>query len=132
MRRLWRVPLLIAGLILFGGWGFARVDEVAASGWRFEEQVKGVHSTLEKGEFAKAIEQINMLGDYYKEQWQRCQLQGLAADAFYYASKKEGGGVAENWKHVTEHYEKAMALGARPTAVMDERWGEAALGGWGM
>ena len=124
-RRLWQIPLLIVGVFVFGLGIKALVKAIRPV--PFEQQVKGVHATLEKGEFAKAIEQINMLGDYYKEKGQAAQLQSLAGDTFYYASVKQGGTVKGNWEKVEDHYRKAVALGAAPTALMDVRWGEAAL-----
>src|SRR3954463_16455062 len=80
-RRLWQVPLLLAG-----GAGFAlglRTLVRAIHPVPFAEQVEAVRRLLATDKFDQAIESINTLGDYYKTDAQQAELQVLAADTHY-------------------------------------------------
>ncbi|MCL2640031.1 MAG: hypothetical protein FWD53_04220, partial [Phycisphaerales bacterium] len=129
LRRLWQIPLLIAGLIVFivGIWVLAKTIRPIP----FETQVKGVYNILNADHYQEAINQINALARHYTEKHQTRQLECLAGDTFYYAGKsQEKAGKtasAENWKYVDQHYSQAVSLGAEPTPLMNERWGDAAM-----
>ncbi|MCL2646465.1 MAG: tetratricopeptide repeat protein [Phycisphaerales bacterium] len=129
LRRLWQVPLLIAGVIFFVMGIRAVVKTIRYV--PFETQVEGVHAILKAGKYQDAIKQLNILGEYYTEKSQVLQLQCLAGDTYYYAGRsleREGGASpAENWKYVDQHYRQAVLLGAKPTSLMNERWGDAAM-----
>ncbi len=124
-RRLWQVPLLLIGLAAFAVGMQMLVKAIKPV--PFAEQAKGVRVLMEQGEFAKAIEQINVLGDYYKDAASQGELQVLAGDAHYLAQQREPAPVRENFKRVTEHYRRAVGAGVKPTVQMNERWGESAL-----
>ena len=55
----------------------------------FERQVQDVQMLLAKGEFARAVKQINLLNNYYTDPRQLGKLHLLAGDALYLAQKKE-------------------------------------------
>src|SRR5271170_7569365 len=123
--RLWQVPLLLAGLAAFGYGVRALVKTYKPV--PFSAQVTGVENLLASGKYAEAIAAINSLGDYYKVPAQQGELQRLAGDAHYLAQKEQPAFVRENYEHINDHYGKAVALGVKPDATMNERWGEAEL-----
>ena len=122
--RLWQVPLLLIGIAAFGLGVRELVRTIRPV--PFEEQLKGVESLLQSGQIPKAIEQINILGDYYKEAAEQAQLQRLAGDAHYLAQQGQPL-ERENFEAVEDHYKKAVEWGLAPDVQMNERWGEAAL-----
>jgi tetratricopeptide (TPR) repeat protein len=124
-RRVWQIPLLLIGLGVFGFGVRAVVRSIKPI--PFETHVKDIRSLLASGENVKAINQVNELYDYYPERSQQAQLQWLAGDAYFLSQTKETGFVAANHEQVRELYRKAVALGAQPTPLMNERWGLAAL-----
>ncbi len=121
----WQVPLLVLGILAFG----LGVRELIKHRKTvpFETHVADVQQILTAGEYERAIDRINVLGDFYKAGPQQAQLQKLAGDAHYLAQQKEPAFVRENYQRVADHYRKAVALGAKADAEMNERWGEAAL-----
>ena len=84
--KLVQVPLLLGGVALFGVGVRALMRTIRPV--PFETQVKGVRTLVTAGEFAKAIEQINILGRYYAQPLQQGELQVLAGDVYYFAQKK--------------------------------------------
>src|SRR3954464_15638089 len=75
-RRLWQIPLLCAGLGAFGFGVRALVRTVRPV--PFEKQVESVQILIAQEEFGKAIEQINILGNYYVDVSEQAELQVLA------------------------------------------------------
>src|SRR5262249_31695888 len=71
--------------------------------------------------------QINILGDFYKKPEQLAVLQWLAGDVHYLAQKEQPAFVRANYQAMADHYRRAAAMGATPTVLMNERWGEAAM-----
>ena len=124
-RRLWQVPLLLAGLVGFGYGVRALVHTIKPV--PFSRQIQVVEAFLAQDQFAEAIQQINNLAPYYKEAAQQGQLEKLAGDAMYLAQGQQPAVVRANFESVAAHYRKALAWGFAPTAEMNERWGEAAL-----
>ncbi len=124
-RRLWQVPLLLAGIIAFGFGIRAFVGTIRQV--PFEQQVKGVEALIAQEKYAEAIKEINTLAPYYKEALQQGELQKLAGDATFLAQRQSPTLVRVNYERVTDHYAKAVAWGLIPTVEMNERWGEAAL-----
>jgi tetratricopeptide (TPR) repeat protein len=124
-RRLWQVPLLLAGLGLFGFGVRALVRTVKPV--PFAAQVRGVRELLAADHYKQAIEQINVLAGYYGGREQQGELQALAGDAHFLAQQKQPVLVRENYERVLQYYAKAVGLGVTPSATMNERWGEAAL-----
>jgi tetratricopeptide (TPR) repeat protein len=116
---------LLAGLALFGFGVRALVRTFKPV--PFNIQAMGVRGLLANGQYKKAIDAINVLGTYYHQSLEQGELQQLAGDAHYLAQQREPALVPENYKHVIEHYQRAVALGIVPGPVMNERWGEAAL-----
>src|ERR1035437_10927766 len=72
-KRLWQVPLLIAGLVSFGFGVRALVKAIRPV--PFDVQIKAIHSLQEAGEFPKAIEQINIMAASSKDRQQQLQLE---------------------------------------------------------
>jgi tetratricopeptide (TPR) repeat protein len=124
-RRVWQVPLLLAGVGIFGLGVRAVVRTIKPV--PFNVQVAGVRTMLGAEQFPKAIEQINLLGKYYREPAQQAELQLLAGDTHFLWQRKQPVPVRENFQRVIEHYQKGVALGASLTPLMEERWGESAL-----
>ncbi len=124
-RRLWQVPLLIAGLAVFGFGVRTLVRSIKPT--PFETQATDVRQLLALEQFDKAIAQINILANYYHKPQQQAVLQLLAGDTHYLAQKKQPAAVPANYMPVLDHYSRAVALGVTPTTTMNERWGEAAL-----
>lgn len=123
-RRLWQVPLLLAGLALFGFGvrAFVRTIKPVA----FQEQVRGIRSLLTLEQYGEAVAEINRLAPYYGQPREQGELQVLAGDAHYLVQRQQGL-VRENYERVLRHYEKAVAFGIAPDAGVNERWGIAAL-----
>ena len=123
-RRLWQVPLLLAGLALFGLGVRAFIQTIKPVA--FEQQVIGVRSLLQAENYDQAISEINRLGEYYHDPRQRASLQLLSGDAHYLIQRGKAP-VRTNYERVLSHYEKSIELGITPDAAMNERWGIAAL-----
>jgi tetratricopeptide (TPR) repeat protein len=124
-RRLWQVPLLLAGLVGFGYGVRALVRTIKPV--PFAEQVQGVEGLLTQQKYEEAIRQINTLAPYYKDAAQQGELEKLAGDAIYLAQRRQSAPVRVNHENVDAHYRRAVAWGLIPTAEMNERWGESAL-----
>ncbi|HVT81685.1 MAG TPA: tetratricopeptide repeat protein [Phycisphaerae bacterium] len=129
-RRLWQIPLLLAGITAFGFGLRAFMHTIKPV--PFERQAAGIQSLIEAGKddagnYTKAVEEINRIGPYYTRPEQQALLQVFAGDAIYLAQRQQPAIVPENYKRVEEHYEKAVAWGVVPSALMNERWGDAAL-----
>ena len=124
-KRVWQVPLLIAGLVAFGLGVRTVVKSIKPV--PFAVHVGDVKNIMAAGKYEEAIKRINVLGDYFKADAQQAVLQQLAGDAHYLAQQKEPNFVRENYQRVADHYRRALALGAKPDATMNERWGEAGL-----
>jgi tetratricopeptide (TPR) repeat protein len=123
-RRLWQVPLLLAGLACFGLGVRTIVRTIKPV--PFAEQVAGIRSLLENEKYDTAIDEINRIAPYYAQPAEQGALQVLAGDAHYLVQQKQSL-VRENYERVLEHYERAVALGIAPDVGMSERWGVAAL-----
>jgi tetratricopeptide (TPR) repeat protein len=123
--RVWQVPLLMAGLVVFGVGVRAVVKMVKPV--PFAEHVRDVRTLIAVGRYEDAVNQINVLGNYFKTDAQQGVLQQLAGDVDYLAQQQEKGFVRVNYQHVADHYREAVALGVKPDATMNERWGEAGL-----
>jgi tetratricopeptide (TPR) repeat protein len=124
-RRLWQVPLLLAGIAGFGYGVRALVQTLKPI--PFPQQVHALEALLAQEKFADAIQQINTLAPYYKDAAQQGQLEKLAGDAIFLAQRQQLAVVRANYESVVTHYRKALAWGLAPNAEMNERWGEAAL-----
>lgn len=123
-RRLWQVPLLLAGLALFGMGVKAFIKTIKPV--PFEQQVTGIRALLQGENYDKAISEINRLGEYYHEHKQQGALQILSGDAHYLIQRGQPP-VRDNYERVLKHYAKAVELGITPDAAMNERWGISAL-----
>jgi tetratricopeptide (TPR) repeat protein len=124
-KRVWQVPLLLAGLVAFGLGVRSVVKTVKPI--PFAVHVGDVKNMMAAGKYDEAVNRINVLGDYFKADAQQAVLQQLAGDAHYLAQKKEPSFVRDNYQRVADHYRRAVALGDKPDATMNERWGEAGL-----
>ncbi len=124
-RRLWQVPLLLAGIVGFGYGVRAVVRTIKPVS--FAKQVQGVEGLLSEQKFGEAIQQINLLAPYYKDAAQQGELEKLAGDAIYLAQHQQVTPVRANYEAVATHYRRALAWGLTPTGETNERWGEAAL-----
>ena len=120
-RQIWQIPLFLAGLALFGFGVRALIRVIRPV--PFEIQISDIRGLLKGGRYVQAIDQINAIGNYYKAPLQQAQLQWLAGDAQYLAQSTQSGFVRENYQWAADHYRKAVTLGARPTPLMNERWG---------
>ncbi len=129
-QRLWQVPLLLAGVAGFG-WGLrALVKSIHPV--PFAQQARGIQALLNSGEYAKAVDQINILGNYYKKPLEQGQLQEFAGDAHFLAEEKQLAGgavlVPTTFDWTQKHNAYAVRLGIVPAPKMNERWGLAAMG----
>jgi tetratricopeptide (TPR) repeat protein len=124
-RRLWQVPLLLAGLALFV-WGVrALVHTIRPV--PFAQQAEGIESLLAAERYSPAIDEINRLAPHYAKPLEQGRLQALAGDALVLSQAAAGNPARVNYEHAVEHYSKAVALGIAPDGAMNQRWGEAAL-----
>jgi tetratricopeptide (TPR) repeat protein len=124
-RRLWQVPLLLAGIVGFGYGVRALVRTIKPI--PFARQVQGVEGLLNEQKYGEAIQQINLLAPYYKDAAQQAELEKLAGDAIFLAQRQQVTPVRANYEAVATHYQRALAWGLAPTVEMNERWGETAL-----
>ncbi len=124
-RRLWQIPLLLAGVTAFGLGlrTFIRAIRLVP----FDKQSASLQSLIDAGQYAKAIEELNKIAPYYAEPAQQALLQQYAGDAIYLAQRQQPVLVRENYEQVKAHYADAVAWGMHPSAQMNERWGDAAM-----
>ena len=111
-RKLWQIPLLLAGVIGFGIGIRAVVQSIRPV--PFEKQVDGVEGLIAQEKYSDAIKQINVLAPYYTLPAEQAELHKLAGDATYLAQKDLPAPVRENYQSIAEHYEKAVGLGLPP------------------
>ena len=124
-RRLWQVPLLIAGLVAFGFGvrGLVRVIKPVP----FEAHVKNIQGLIAQQQYGVAIEQINKVCNYYKEPRQLGALHMLAGDAYFAVTKEQRWAVPENNQQLVEHYKAGEQFGIAWSAAVRERVGTAEL-----
>ncbi|HVS70097.1 MAG TPA: tetratricopeptide repeat protein [Phycisphaerae bacterium] len=124
-RRLWQIPLLLAGLTLFayGVRTLARTIKPVP----FEAHVTDIQNMLAAGRYNDAVARINILADHFHERSQQATLEVLAGDTLYLAQQKQAAPVRSNFEGIIRHYQRATTLGFAPTPTFNERWGEASL-----
>ncbi len=124
-RRLWQIPLLLAGVALFayGVRTLARTIKPVP----FETHVSDVQNMLAAGRYTDAVARINILADRFHERSQQATLEVLAGDTLYLAQQKQPVPVRSNFEGMISHYQRARTLGFAATPTLNERWGEAAL-----
>ena len=125
-RRLWQVPLLLAGLVIFAVGVKSLVRTIKPVS--FETHVSDLQGLVAAKQYPKAIEQINTLAEYYKQDNKAAGvLHEIAGDVHYLAQLDQPGYVRANYEAAIDQYHKATLLGVTPTVEMNERWGLSAL-----
>ena len=125
-RRLWQVPALIAGLVIFAYGTRALVRTIKPVS--YETHIQDIQGLMAQKQYPKAIEQINTLYEYYKTDAEKLgPLYMLAGDAHFLAQQNEPALVEENYRRAIELWSSSLRLGVKPTVQMKERWGLAAL-----
>jgi tetratricopeptide (TPR) repeat protein len=124
-RRLWQIPLLLAGLGTFG-FGLKLLVKTLRP-IPFETHVADVRTMLADGRYTDAVNRINMLANHFTQPSQLAALEVLSGDTLYLAQQKEPVPVRKNFEGVAAHYARGVAMGFSPTVTLNERWGDAAL-----
>lgn len=124
-RRLWQIPLLIAGVGTFAFGVKALVHTIRPI--LFETHVADVRTMLADGRYTDAVDRINVLANHFTLPTQLATLEVLSGDTLYLAQQKEPVPVRKNFEGIAAHYARGVSLGFTPTVLLNERWGDAAL-----
>lgn len=124
-KRLWQIPVLLAGvgLFLFGLYSFKKTVKVVP----FEEHAHVLRQLIEHKQYEPALKGIAEITNYFPNSPEQRELHLLAGDAFYLAQQDQPALVEKNYRDAIDHYEKAERLGLdehdSSYMTMQERWG---------